>query len=308
MAHQDPFHEGERAVHARAGEVHTALLNARMISPSIMQGAIPFIARQPWVIMGGEDAAHRLWCSALIGKEGFAQAEPDGSGVTLDLDRAPAHPGNPLLAAHPEGRPTGALFIELATRRRLRVNGRIAAAGPRRLRLAVEESFPNCSKFIQKRTFEGLRSADEAPFAPRSGTSLEPAELARIASTDTLFLATRHPNRGVDVSHRGGRPGFAEWLDDRTLRLPDYPGNGLFQSFGNLAVDSRMGILVPDFDSGALLHLTGFGQVLWDVPGTEAQTGGTSRFLVFQVEGWVLTPPAEGAPRWSFVEASPTNL
>ncbi|WP_243287589.1 pyridoxamine 5'-phosphate oxidase family protein [Geothrix terrae] len=307
MTHQDLFHEGERAVQVRAGEVHTALLNARMISPSIMQGAIPFIARQPWVILGGEDAAHRLWCSALIGEGGFAQAEPDGSGVTLDLDRAPAHPANPLLATHLEGRPTGALFIEPATRRRLRVNGRIATAGLRRLRLTVEESFPNCSRFIQKRSFDGIQSTAVPLSAPRSGTSLGPDELALIAAADTLFLATRHPDRGVDVSHRGGRPGFAQWLDDRTLRLPDYPGNGLFQSFGNLAVDSRMGILVPDFDSGALLHLTGFGQVLWDVPGTEAETGGTSRFLVFQVAGWVLTPPAEGAPRWSFVEASPTN-
>ena len=60
--------------------------------------------------------------------------------------------------------------------------------------------------------------------------SLGEEEKAAAASVlDTLFLTTRHPDRGVDVSHRGGRPGFAEWLDDRTLRLPDYPGNGLFQ-------------------------------------------------------------------------------
>jgi hypothetical protein len=203
---------------------------------------------------------------------------------------------------------TGALFIELATRRRLRVNGRITAASAEALVIAVEESFPNCPKFIQKRSYDGVPSEAAAPMAVRRGAALGVAEQARVRMADTLFLATVHPERGVDASHRGGRPGFVEVVDERTLRLPDYPGNGLFNSFGNLAVDPRMGMLIPDFGSGELLHLSGTAQVLWDAPDPEDRSGGTGRFLEFRVAEWMLTPPAAGAPRWSFLEASPYNI
>ncbi len=296
MTIQDPFHEGERAVQERAGEAHTASLNGGMIGPAIMPGAIPFIAKQPWVILGGADLEGRLWCSAFIGDPGFMKATIEGTEVHMDLRRAPVHPSNPLLASHPVGRPTGALFIELATRRRLRVNGRIAEATAEILHLAVVESFPNCPKFIQKRTFDGMHGNPSAPVEAHDGTRFGEAERTRIRAADTLFLATLHPERGVDASHRGGHPGFVEVVDDTTLRLPDYPGNGLFNSFGNLAVDARMGMLIPAFDTGDLLHLSGTARVVWDAQDPEGRTAGTNRFLEFNVDHWVLTPPAAGAP------------
>lgn len=303
----DLFHDGERAVQRRAGETAQAELNSRMIAPSIMAGALPFIARQPWAILGGADAEGRLWASALVGGAGFAQAAPDGSALDFELDRAPTHPEDPLLASHPLGQARGSLFIELATRRRLRVNGRIAEAPPGRLRLAVEEAFPNCPKYIQKRSFEGAAAPAGSTLQARRGEELGAPEQAAIASSDTGFLATVHPERGVDLSHRGGRPGFIEVLDAATLRLPDYPGNGLFQSFGNLEVDPRLGLLLPDFRSGAQLHLSGRGRLLWDQPDPEGRSAGTGRFLEIRIERWVLTPPAAAAPRWSFPEASPYN-
>lgn len=307
MSLQDPFHEGELAVQTRAGETHTALLNARMIGGAIIPGALPFIARQPWVILGGLDREERLWCSALVGAAGFAEASDDGATLSLDLARAPVHGANPLLREHSLGRATGALFIELETRRRLRVNGRIAEATADRLRLAVEESFPNCPKYIQKRSFDGGRVAPALEAESRNGAELGDEERARIQAADTLFIATLHPGRGVDVSHRGGAAGFVEVVDARTLRLPDYTGNGLFQSFGNLEVDPRLGMFIPDFSGPGLLHLTGTARVVFDAPDPEGRSGGTGRFLEFSVERWVSTPPGEGAPSWTLVEASPYN-
>ena len=54
--------------------------------------------------------------------------------------------------------------------------------------------------------------------------------------TETFFLGTTHPDRGVDTSHRGGPAGFVR-VEDGALWWPDYPGNNMFNSFGNLAVD-----------------------------------------------------------------------
>ena len=287
---QDPFHDGERAAQTRAGETHTALLNSRMIADTIMQPALPFIRKQPWAILGGLDGDDRLWCSALVGFAGFAEPAPDGGEVAFDLRRAPFHPSNPLLRSLRSGQSLGSLFIEPATRRRLRVNGRVLHVSEEVLQLAVEESFPNCPKFITPRSLDAVAQAPVAPVAPGRGSALGAAERAWIAAADTLFLATNHATRGMDASHRGGAPGFVDVLDDSTLRLPDYAGNGLFQSFGNLALDARMGMLFPDFGSGALLHLSGRAEVLWDQPDPTNLTGGTGRFLQMQIEHWARTP------------------
>lgn len=296
-----PFHEGELAVQARAGEADNAVLNSRMIASTIMLPALPFMAKQPWAILGGPDAAGHLWCSALVGEVGFVAPNAEGREVRFDLTQAPVHPANPLLADLTPGRMLGGLFIELATRRRLRVNGVVSDLSERALGLAVTESFPNCPKFIQKRTFEGFAGTAREPQEVREGLALGPAEQAWIQGADTLFLTTLHPEPGADTSHRGGPAGFVEVVDPHTLRLPDYAGNSLFQSFGNLEVDPRVGLLVPDFATGALLHLSGTAQVLW------GGTAGTGRALEVRIQRWRVVPPVVGSPRWTFVEASPFN-
>ena len=61
-------------------------------------------------------------------------------------------------------------------------------------------------------------------------------DIELIRSADTLFLGTTHLERGNDASHRGGPADFV-YADHETVEWPDYPGNNMFNSFGNLAVD-----------------------------------------------------------------------
>jgi predicted pyridoxine 5'-phosphate oxidase superfamily flavin-nucleotide-binding protein len=290
LAIQNPFHEGERAVQQRAGETSKAAGHSGMIVGAIMAEAIPFIAKQPWAIVGASDREGRLWCSAWMGDPGFAQADPDGRALKLDLRRAPMHTGNPLWNSFSEGVALGLLFIELIQRRRLRVNGRVREATSGRLVLDIREAFPNCPQFIRKRTLEGLQDSSSLASRAANGTVLGDVERAWIAAADTVFLATLHPERGADASHRGGPRGFVEVVDATTLRMPDYPGNGLFNSFGNLEVDARMGMLIPNFETGELLHLSGMGKVLWEAADPEGLTLGSKRVLEFRVQHWMLTP------------------
>lgn len=307
MPDPSPFHAGEQAVQARAGETHTAALNGRMIGSTIMAPALPFILKQPWAVLGGVDGTGRVWCTTLEGGPGFAVGSPDGTSIAFDLGRAPLAIANPLATALTPGRAVGLLFIEPATRKRLRVNGRIAEASAHGLRVAVEEAFPNCPRFIQKRlpaSGEGLAPGLEPP---RHGVRLGEEERRLVERADTFFIATLHPERGVDASHRGGRPGFIELRGDTTLRVPDYPGNGLFQTFGNLEVDARAGWVVPDFTTGGQLMLSGRSRVVWGDPDSQGRTAGTHRFLELNLEHWHWLPPSPHGQRWTFVEASPLN-
>jgi predicted pyridoxine 5'-phosphate oxidase superfamily flavin-nucleotide-binding protein len=68
----------------------------------------------------------------------------------------------------------------------------------------------------------------------------------------------------ADASHRGGPPGFVEVAGDGArLRFPDFPGNRMFQTLGNLAVDPRVGLLFVDWDTGTALQVTGRAEIVW---------------------------------------------
>jgi hypothetical protein len=94
---------------------------------------------------------------------------------------------------------------------------------------------------------------------------------------------TTNPERGSDSSHRGGAPGFVRVDGDR-LWWRDYPGNNLFNSFGNLAVDPEAALLFLDFSTGRTLHLSGTAEVEWDAAGRPGDDGQTGRRAVFTLQ------------------------
>ena len=80
--------------------------------------------------------------------------------------------------------------------------------------------------------------------------------------------------------HRGGPRGFLR-VDGGDLWWPDYPGNNMFNSLGNLATDPSAALLVPDFGTGRTLHLSGTATVEWTEAGTGAADELTGRRVRF---------------------------
>ncbi len=306
MRFDQPFHEGELLAQKLAGEAEMADQNGRIIGDEILGGALAFIEKQPFAVIGSSDPEGRLWASVLLGEPGFMRA-PDRRTVTYDLSRAISSPHDPLWANLDSDPKVGTLVIDLATRRRLRINGNLSKTGDDSLELFVSESFPNCPKFIQRRHFVfgaevfGKQSSDNA-----IGTSLGEEQTSLIGRADTVFVASAHAERGLDASHRGGKPGFVQVLDDSTLRIPDYPGNGMFQTFGNLLTNPKAGLTFLDFEAKRVLQLTGTASIEWNAPERGEETGGTGRFWDFKVEQWIETGLPDGI-RWEFVDFSPFN-
>jgi uncharacterized protein len=205
--------------------------------------------------------------------------------------------GDPLRANLREGAALGLLGIQLETRHRVRANGRITAREAQGFTLQVEQSFGNCKKYIQAREPQ----FDPAFHGAAGGISVEGAVLSARASalltrTDTFFIATASAaaasgadGEGVDVSHRGGRPGFvrvATVAEASTLAIPDFTGNFIFNTLGNLEVNPAAGIVCADFESGDVLSLTGSARVIWQGEAVAAFPG-AERLLVFTVESGV---------------------
>jgi predicted pyridoxine 5'-phosphate oxidase superfamily flavin-nucleotide-binding protein len=275
----DVFHEGEQLAQRLAHEESAARHNGRAVSDTIVRGAIPFFAAQRMAVVASADPDGQPRASIVFGEPGFLRATEES--LELDTTRAALDPD--LRANAREGADVGVLVIELATRRRFRINGPVASVRDGRLTITVKEAFPNCPQYIRGRTLAvGARTA---PTPPREGRALDAAARALIERSDTFFIASRHPKRGLDASHRGGDPGFVAVDGDRLL-VPDYVGNGMLMTFGNLLVDPRVGLAFPDFETGRVLSLVGRGEVLFDQPDERGVTNGTGRFLSVRVEGW----------------------
>lgn len=301
------FHSGERLVQERTGERATALINGRNISPHIPAAARAFVGQQRWCVIGAADGAGAVWAGLLIGEPGFMQVSDDLASLHLTLDDPHERlPGSAPLGALQAGQSVGLLLIELQTRRRLRVNGQVASASTEGLDVAVGQAFPACPRYIQKRQPElDGPGAEASPAGPRAGITLDASVADWIAAADTLFIASLGPAGEADVSHRGGQPGFVQ-RRGQTLRIPDYSGNSMFSTLGNLAVESRCGLVLPDFDGAGQLQLSGRARICLDVAEDAERTGGTGRWIEFEVESWRITP-LNRPLRWRLVEASRFN-
>jgi uncharacterized protein len=293
-----PFHAGELAVQARSGVLDDAAMLAGMFRPYLTEQHRQFFAQLPLLFVGSMDDAGQPWASLLIGTPGFVHS-PDPQ--TLGVDALPAQ-GDPLGSALREGASLGVLGIQLQTRRRNRLNGRVSELSEAGFTLQVDQSFGNCPRYISARLpqqRDGVQPA--AADMPRAETAqLSDAAAALLAKADTCFIASasaRAPagddtREGVDVSHRGGKPGFVRVEQSTSatkLLIPDFPGNNAFNTLGNLARYSRAGLLVPDFASGDVLSLACSAEILWDGPEL-ARFQGAGRMVVLTVHRGLYFP------------------
>ncbi|SDK86397.1 hypothetical protein SAMN05216298_1719 [Glycomyces sambucus] len=292
-------HAGELAVQRRTG------LDAEGWGSAGAKAAIPavaadFLARQRMVVIGAADDDGAVWAGALAGPEGFVRAEGDRE---VRIDAVPETGPLAGLFEGGGGRDLGMLAIEPATRRRMRVNGTARRTGSG-LAVRTEQVYANCPKYIQTRTVD----AGEAPGGPvssRASDRLSAEQVAWVAAADTFFVATRADGLGADASHRGGNPGFIAVADDRTLVWPDYAGNSMYMTLGNLELDPHCGLLFLDWERGRALHLTGTARTDWD-PGRAAAVPGAQRLVAFALERAV---EVDGALplRWTFERYSKFN-
>jgi len=287
------FHAGERAVQQRLGvRERMERGGRRLIRDAMPDEHREFFELLPFLVLGSLDGAGRPWASLLPGEPGFVTSPHSRSLMVA----ASALPGDPLRDNLRTGAPLAVLGIQLETRRRNRANGRVLWSNERGFELGVEQSFGNCKKYIHVRTRAEPRPVSGALEHVEGGSRLSPRAVALLGGCDTAFLATASANawqggrEGVDVSHRGGPRGFIllERNGERArLALPDYAGNNMFNSFGNIEVNPRAGLVAVDFSTGDLLSLTGSARVLWDLPEL-ARFPGAERLLEVEIEAHVL--------------------
>jgi predicted pyridoxine 5'-phosphate oxidase superfamily flavin-nucleotide-binding protein len=122
---------------------------------------------------------------------------------------------------------------------------------------------------------DGMRRLQDARETRRLADRLEDVTVhtiftdedrAFIRRSSMFFVATADARGYPDCSYKGGLPGFVRVLNDRTLCIPDYDGNGMYRTWGNVLVNAHVGLLFVDFERPNRLRVNGVARISEDDP------------------------------------------
>ncbi|SPQ23244.1 fa29c04e-5179-4387-8aa8-340c7f20a08f [Thermothielavioides terrestris] len=280
------YHPGELAVHRLLKVPTSARRNPT--APGLPPHYVHRVIVSPLLAVGTLDEQGRPWTSIWGGERGFARpVARDILGMQSLVDKKNDPVVEAFLGRAADGevlQPEGgivmsALSIDLENRDRVKLAGRMAvgtvaeqpantALGEIQLAMHVQESLGNCPKYLNKKT---IRAHFPSPRLVSSSLPLPPEALALIEKADLFFLSSTN-GQTMDTNHRGGPAGFVRVLnnsfpedgtgDGVVLVFPEYSGNRLYQTLGNLHTNPRLGVVIPDFETSDVLYLTGETELL----------------------------------------------
>jgi NAD(P)H-flavin reductase len=284
------WHEGEKAIHKRA---HVNFREDNPTSPFLTPMAAYQISRYPLMAIGTLDDDDRPWCT-LWGSGEPPLSQPVAQSVIAiktDVDATfdpvvqtiwKGKDDGEIVREEGEGRLISGLSIHLEERGRVKLAGRLIAgalsadqgsleqsnkgkSGSIQLVAKIEQSLGNCPKYLNKKV---ITSSTPKPVLLSDSPHLPQEALDLIEKADMFFVASAHEHEDMDANHRGGPQGFIrieqpENPDEAsTLVWPEYSGNNLYQTLGNLEATPRAGLVIPDFETGDVLYLTGNTKIL----------------------------------------------
>ncbi|KAK4704390.1 translation initiation factor 3 subunit C, partial [Phenoliferia sp. Uapishka_3] len=240
----------------------------------------------PFATRSAEDG--RVWCSILCPSPdqpphvvGSFISSPTPTSLVILAD---VWPGDPIRSTLIDGGLVAGVGVELETRRRNKFAGKVlmSAWNESKSRLGMEvsvtEAIGNCPKYI---TVDHLAPCHSSPVVTYDYPSVSPTGqvlsqdlIDHINSSPAVYLATSsgpatagNPNPHLGCNHRGGPPGFSRVLPSsqgRTVVIPDFSGNRMMSSLGNIELDPKVGLAFPDFFTGNILYITGDAKNLFD--------------------------------------------
>ena len=316
-----PFHKGELELQRRFGvESAVAQFAPKFIRPFMPDQHRDFYTSQPFLVVSARDSRGMMWATMLVngGSTDFITS-PDPFTLTVD---ATLLPGDALQEALNDGDDLGILGIEFGAKRRNRVNGCIRhhhSSNPNRTRIdfQVGQSFGNCPQYIKprqwwKRTPTAL--VDEAaPRSPQRSKELSAVQIGQIKNSDTIFVASGYrgegisPSYGNDVSHRGGPKGWIKVTDSKNIILPDFSGNDMYNTLGNIVMDNRFGISVPLFETGGMIQMSGRASIDYDEQRIREVYAGALRLVVFEIDEVVTISDRSLPIAWSSNDSDEHN-
>lgn len=302
--YMEVFHSGERTVHNILGIQKIAKSASTMIQSKMTRKFMKFLNGQNSFMISSMDQNGRVWSSFLAGNPGMIQAtEADIVKINTKINEH-----DPLFSNISQNKEVGILVIDFASRIRVRINGEISVVYPDgKFEIKIEQVFGNCPKYIQARRFkykavEGIVNTEFHPC-----NTLSKNQQNWISESDTFIIASSSSEGKMDISHRGGMPGFVYVMNEKTIMFPDYSGNMLFNTLGNIVQNPNVGLLFFDFNNGDTLQITGEASIIWNIDkDIFSKFPGAQRLVQLQIIE-VLETSCYESYEWEFLNYSTFN-
>ena len=258
------WHQGELSVQKRAGTAQKmAEIGPKFIREFMPQQHRDFFQSLSMIYIGYSDSKSETRASLLFGEPGFITSS---SETTLQINTQ--YSLNDFNNNHLNvGDRIGLLGIEFISKRRNRLNVIITDINQKNIQVKVLQSYGNCPKYIQPKILVTNPHYDAQSTSSTVSLTQNIQEL--IINADAFFIASRFDdgqalnNRGVDISHRGGVAGFIAINEKGQLLVPDYVGNGFFNTLGNLLENPIASLLFCDWQQGHAYQITVSSEILW---------------------------------------------
>jgi len=235
------FHEGEYHIQETMG----VRKDSDALS-SMIQNKLPFIAKGflrelKFCVLTLSIKEDDIYSATVYNDSGFIDILDD-STILINLNKKSYIPPSYLKN---NDLTIGFLGIDFEQAMRIRVNGKAKILNNKIL-LSINEAYANCPKYIKKRIH--VESKNKPLFQHIIKNNTITKEFKDVLSnTDTFFLASLHKKKGADISHKGGKEGFVKVISSTKLQFTDMPGNNLFNSLGNIHINSSVNLLFIDF-------------------------------------------------------------
>ena len=290
------WHEGEVSMHKRT---KVGLDFDNPTTPFLAPRYGQWIQQYPLMAVGTLDDNDRPWCT-VWGSDQLPIAQPVASSVmgvrtTVDASFDPVvqaiyqgKDDGEVFQADGKGRLMAGLSIHLEERSRVKVAGQVIAgaltanessnvdgapqhntnvgkSGEIQLVVKIDQSLGNCPKYLNKKH---IVAHTPNPRLLSSSTHLSERAIDLVHKADLFFVASAHEHEDMDCNHRGGPPGFIRVTESEdsdessTIVWPEYSGNNLYQTLGNLESTPKAGLVIPDFETGDVLYVTGETKIL----------------------------------------------
>lgn len=304
---EEVFHEGQLAVQRITGEEEIAKMRIPMISSMLHPRSIAFIEHQVLAFLGTEDATGALWLSLLVGERGFISV-PSLQEIKMNLAQIKSSKEDIFFQNIKTKSTVGILFHEAARRARYRAWGNVQETEGH-LSFDIKMGYPSCPKHIQREQIEVSEKPVDLSPQHVNGTTLGEEEKAWILGSHTFFITTQTKKGDIESSHRGGDPGFIEILENGSIRVPDYLGNSMFSTLGNIYENPKAALLFIDYTKGETLQLSGIAELQFDQNSEKDfyTSGETGRFWIFQTKQWIRTKNHHQV-NTNFIDFSPFNI
>lgn len=250
------FHEGEYHIQEIRGVRSDSDSLSSMIKKNLPIIAIDFLKNLNFSVISFSTNQKNIFSSLVYDINSFIEIKNDNE-IVISLNKRTYIPKNFFKENLIN---IGFIGLDFKRAMRIRINGK-GKIKDNKLFITIDEVYSNCPKHIYRRILQGeIKASKRSEITEYKEINKEFKNI--ISNANTFFLASSHKEKGLDISHKGGKRGFVTVLSSTKVEFEDVIGNNLFNSLGNIYTNPYISMIFINFEENRTYHIKGIAKII----------------------------------------------